>query len=1011
MKKFSTILAVLLLSGFVAKAQEYLSLTRTELQFSHQLSSDTLTVFSNTNWTCGFDRNWLSASSAGGTGDSTISITATANPSTTSRTAHLTVSATGVASQTVTITQAGSPLLSVSVDSLVIEAINNSTGKFKITSFPDWSATSSQPWLALNPSSFVNISTYPGVYYATGVRVHPTAGPQPFVDLSEELTMVDSVTFQKAYAGNYPYQTQIKITENTIVVDGKTMIMVNVAITDPANPSGAGMLATDQNGNSTNYYDPSTRTFHLSYYYNTAAPRKIYEVLTGVATVTTVTLTVTVSANLDSSARQALITITASGVPDKIVKVTQEGLPVLAVSTQSVFLSAAAGSTSSFNINSLTNWTVERSEDWVVLDKTSGSNNDTLSVTATANSTSITRTAIITVKSITGISRTINVIQYGVITPEAKWNQIYTGHSYTEISVVNDSVIWLSRSAENTISYTTDGGTTWNTRNLPSNIPGNTAFCAVSETTAYIANYSTTATGLFKTTDGAITWTLEPTGFNSNQPTNYYGYSFPDFVYFWDKNDGLTYGDDNEIYITNNGGAQWNRVISPVLKSTGFEWSLAVQSSYKVAGNTIFIKVYPSRILKSNDRGLTWSAILSPTTSGNVSFDFKDDNNGLLVDFSKHPSVLYATTNGGQTWSIINSSEDLNYLKYIPSQNMYVSTNGSNGFLYSVDEGLTWNTNSSFNFTNVATYNCVLSPDGLTSYMTGNGYIYSSRNVKGVNVSFDNVTITSPTTLDLSFSNNVDLASSQDTANYVLTYNSGNSLKSTAGTVKQIKIISAVRDNSDFALVHLTTETALPVDTIALNVNNVKDMGGFPTINGSTSSMQTFVLIFALSDKTMAIGAEANSTNTFSVSSNLPWEITCDQSWLSTNITSGSGNSIITLTAASNNTSVVRAATVTVSIPGLTSQTITVNQDVDITGAGKFENSGISIFPNPAKNILFINGLPQNASVAICDLTGQIIINNMIPVHQIDVDNLAKGMYILKVIDKNRVFTTRFVKQ
>jgi len=148
-----------MLFGFTIKAQ-VLTLSRNAVQLSWQdNSSDTIKVFSNTSWTCGFDQNWLSVSSAGGTGDSIISITATANPSTTSRTAHLTVSGTGVASQTVTITQTGSPLLSVSSDSLVIGALANSTCSLKITSLPDWSASSDQTWLTVSSNSGIGDAT------------------------------------------------------------------------------------------------------------------------------------------------------------------------------------------------------------------------------------------------------------------------------------------------------------------------------------------------------------------------------------------------------------------------------------------------------------------------------------------------------------------------------------------------------------------------------------------------------------------------------------------------------------------------------------------------------------------------------------------------------------------------------------------------------------------------------------------------------------------------------------
>jgi photosystem II stability/assembly factor-like uncharacterized protein len=1013
MKKFSTILIALLLLGFITKAQEYLSVSRTDLQFSRQLSSDTITVFSNTNWTCGFDQNWLSVSCAGGTGDSIISITAYANPLTTARTAHLIVSGTGVAAQTVTITQAASPLLSVSADSLVIGALANSTCSLKIASLPDWSAASDQPWLTLQPSSFVNPVTYAGTYSASGVRVHPTSGNIFFNDQLEVLTMVDSVTITKLYAGDYPaYTVQLTITNSTIIVGGKTMQVVNVTV---IGAPGSGTLATDQSGNPTNYFDPSTRTFNLSYFYNTAAPRKIYEVLVGTLTTSTVTMTATASANPTSAIRQAAITITANGVPDKIVKVTQEASPIFAVSTKTLYLPAAANSSAAFNINSLTNWTVESNQNWLTLSKTSGSNKDTITVTASENASGKSRNAILTITGTGDITKTIDVIQYSKVPATGKWNQYYSGNNNTELSIVNDSVFWFCRSSNNTISYTLDGGRTWNVKNLPSNISGNTGFCAVSATTAYIACGSGTEIGLYKTTDGADSWTLEPTGYSKNKPTSFYGYSFPDFVYFWDTNNGLVYGDDNEIYITTNSGAQWNRVLSTTLQSGIGEWSFGTQEIYKITGNTIYILVnnqsYHTRILKSNDRGLTWSWVNTPTNTMNASFDFKDDNNGLYVDYNTKPSKLFSTTDGGQKWILINSTDNLHTLKYIPNQNLYISTYTVNGLQYTADNGQTWEANPSFNFNSAATYNAVISPDGLTTYVTGNGYIYSSQNAKGVNISFDHVTLTSPTTLDLSFSNNVDLASSQDTANYVLIYNSGNLLKSTAGSVNRIKTISVVRDNSDFALVHLTTENALPVDTITVNVNNVFDIEGFPTINGSTASTQAFALNFDLSATTMDIGAAENSSNTFSITSNLPWEITSDQSWLGANITSGSGNSIITLTAAANATSDTRVATVTITVPGFTSQTITVNQAIDITGIDKFENSGISIFPIPAKSILFVKGISQNATVSICDLTGQIIMSDIIPVNQIDINHLTNGIYILKIIDNNRVYTKRFVKQ
>lgn len=1001
-----------MLFGFTIKAQ-VLTLSRNAVQLSWQAnSSDTIKVFSNTSWICGFDQNWLSVSSAGGSGDSIISISASVNPSASSRTAHLTVSGTGVDSQTVTVTQAGSPLLYVSADSLVVGALANSTCSLKITSLPDWSASSNQPWLSLQPSSYVKPVTYAGTYYASGVRVHPTSGNIFFNERSEELTMLDSVTISKAYAGDFPYEVQITLTNSTLDVGGKTMQVVIVVV---INPTGSGMYETDQSGNPTNYFDPSTKTFHLSYYYNTAAPRKIYEILDGTSTSTTVTMIATASKNPTSENRHAAITIKANGVPDKIVKATQEASPILEVPTSRLLVSAAANSSITFNINSVTNWTVESNKDWLTLSKTSGSNDDTIRVTAAANESSIARDALLTVTAAGGITRTITVTQYGKVPASGKWNQYYAGHNYTEISIVNDTIFWVCRSSDNTIAYTLDGGKTWNTKNLPSNISGNTGFCAVSGTTAYIACASGTEIGIFKTTNGADTWTLEPTGFSKNKPTSFYGSSFPDFVYFWDTNNGLAYGDDNEIYITNNGGTEWNRAVSNVLQGVSGEWSVATQAFYKVSGNTIYILVNNqsnrTRILKSNDKGLTWSSISTPTNTISASFDFKDDNNGLYVDYSSKPSKTYSTTNGGQNWVLINSDDNLRNLKYIPAQDLYISTNTVNGILYSPDNGQTWAANPSFNFNSAATYNSVISPDGLTTFISGYGYVYSSQNIMGVNTVVDIVSVAGSTGLDVTFSNSVELSSANDTANYTLTYTPLNPGKSSNGQVKEIKIISASRDDSNYGLVHLVTGEPLPIDTVNIRINNIYDINGFPTINGSVTSVKTLILNFTLSTSALDIGVAANSTNTFSITSNLSWEISSDQSWLSPGITSGTGNSTITLTATENPENTSRTAIVTVSSTGGTAQTITVTQDGGTTGLSIIENSSISVSPNPASTILTIHGLNPNSTVTIYDINGKMLITREMTGNQVDISNLLKGIYTLRVTDKNGIFTKKVIKQ
>jgi hypothetical protein len=111
-------------------------------------------------------------------------------------------------------------------------------------------------------------------------------------------------------------------------------------------------------------------------------------------------------------------------------------------------------------------------------------------------------------------------------------------------------------------------------------------------------------------------------------------------------------------------------------------------------------------------------------------------------------------------------------------------------------------------------------------------------------------------------------------------------------------------------------------------VNNVYDLNGYPLINGSTSSTQTIVINLLLSITSVNIGYVAGSTASVEISSNVTWAASSDQSWLTVDPTTGTGNLLtVTFTSIeSNNTATPRIATVTISADGVESQTITVTQ-------------------------------------------------------------------------------------
>jgi len=70
-----------------------------------------------------------------------------------------------------------------------------------------------------------------------------------------------------------------------------------------------------------------------------------------------------------------------------------------------------------------------------------------------------------------------------------------------------------------------------------------------------------------------------------------------------------------------------------------------------------------------------------------------------------------------------------------------------------------------------------------------------------------------------------------------------------------------------------------------------------------------------------------------------------------------------------------------------------------------------SIYPNPAINYLSIDGLNENADVAIYDMTGKLIYKNSVVDNQIDISNFQSGVYILKIETAEGIITKQFVKQ
>ncbi len=297
------------------------------------------------------------------------------------------------------------------------------------------------------------------------------------------------------------------------------------------------------------------------------------------------------------------------------------------------------------------------------------------------------------------------VLIMGVVKLQAQWVTEVSAFSTSglginDISIVNANVVWASAfdttgtTAVNKFTRTLNGGTTW----AAGSVNGAAALdissiYAYNQDTAWVSMLDNNTGGgkIYRTNNGGANWTAQNTA----------SFSAPggstNFVYMFNKNNGVCVGDSNtgywEIYTTTNGGTNWARVISSNIP-VNIAGEIGFENNYSVIGNTLWFGTSSGRVYKSTNMGATWTA----TTTGLTAITrvaFKDANNGIATN----GNLLVKTTNGGTTWTPLTFTGNLynTDLIYIPgTTGTYISSGATfyggslNGSSYSVNDGATW---------------------------------------------------------------------------------------------------------------------------------------------------------------------------------------------------------------------------------------------------------------------------------------------------------------------------------
>ena len=89
--------------------------------------------------------------------------------------------------------------------------------------------------------------------------------------------------------------------------------------------------------------------------------------------------------------------------------------------------------------------------------------------------------------------------------------------------------------------------------------------------------------------------------------------------------------------------------------------------------------------------------------------------------------------------------------------------------------------------------------------------------------------------------------------------------------------------------------------------------------------------------------------------------------------------------------------------------TITVTVSAVLNVDNEVSNNSIRIFPNPTKDILFLEGNKNTVEISIYDLLGKKVISKMIA-NSINLRELTKGVYLIIISDRGHRFSFKFIK-
>ena len=272
---------------------------------------------------------------------------------------------------------------------------------------------------------------------------------------------------------------------------------------------------------------------------------------------------------------------------------------------------------------------------------------------------------------------------------------------------VLDSKHIFASGSQGTVLHSADGGASWNVQTVAGAEELDFRdIHAIDAKNVLIVSAGTPAR-IYRSSDGCQTWTKV---FERIDPCFFF-----DAIDFWDQQEGVVMGDpiDGKLCLikTIDGGKTW-KPLTTTPKTNPGEAGFAASgtNTIAVAPNLLLVALggaeentshASSRVLRSDDRGVTWSSTEVPikrtASAGVFSLHVTDQQQVIAVggDYKKPDMIegtLARSTDGGKTWATIKSAKGLTGYRSCVSTaaSGHLIAVGINGTDVSLDSGQSW---------------------------------------------------------------------------------------------------------------------------------------------------------------------------------------------------------------------------------------------------------------------------------------------------------------------------------